>query len=216
MTDAWIEQFNRWRENYNNMSYADQRNFYDDVATQYPQQIHFTYALWRHFFDRLKYQSLAVLEVGGWRGELAGKMLTEYANIASWHNYEIVQLKQVVTDNRYRFIVPDDFVWNIDLPTADIFVASHTIEHLIGRDLEALIKNLDTRWAVLEAPLSQGVDWHGYHGSHILELGWPEVDDLMKQCNYVLQEEFGDYYQASDFKVFKRTEPPCLMDRRAV
>jgi len=204
------QDFDRWRAEYDQMSYADQVAFYNQVAEDHPHQVHFDASAFelflRHTIDQVG--CVGVLEVGGWKGELAGKMLTRLPGILVWINYEISQTaaeQSVPKTDRYQVVVSDDFVWNITLPPCDVLVASHTIEHIKARELGALIDNLPStiKYIGLQAPLAdsaQNVTWAGYWGSHILEIGWYEVVKMLDERGFMVLDKL----TLGEFRAFER------------
>lgn len=182
MTTTVDLDWDAWRESYDTMTFAEQRDFYEQVATLYPYQQHFTLT---HICQAFEYaQPRVVAELGGWNGRLAAEMLSRF-DLASWINYDIVDVAQATTDSRYRQCVLTDYLWNLEPVQADIFVATHTIEHLKLDDLRLLVYGLDCEHVFFEAPLqSEPTDWRGYAGSHVLEVGWDGVDDLMADAGY--------------------------------
>lgn len=186
--------FNRWREAYDAMSYADHVAFYDTVWERYPSQQHFDADSASRFFDL--YSPRRVVEVGGWQGELADRMLASNPCIQDWTNYEICRGAvdhSVPKDVRYAAVALDDWVWNRPwlFEGVDTLVASHVIEHMRARDLEALVGCLDdVQHAFIASPLSgYPASWEGYNGSHILEIGWDGVDEIMSRRGFALLKE---------------------------
>jgi len=64
-------------------------------------------------------------------------------------------------------------------------VLSHVIEHLRFRDVGKLVDMVAKKcnWIYVDAPIRLGMDgedWKGYHGTHILEVGWGRIDELLE------------------------------------
>jgi hypothetical protein len=204
------QDFDRWRAEYDQMTYADQVAFYNQVAEDHPHQVHFDASAFERFL-RWAIDArgcIGVIEVGGWKGELAQAMLARLPDVLVWINYEISQTaaeQSVIESNRYQVVVPDDFAWNITLAPADVMVASHTIEHIRERDLAALVDNLPpvVKFVGLQAPLAdsaQNVSWAGYWGSHILEIGWYEVVQMLAERGFELIDDL----TVGEFRAFRR------------
>ncbi len=83
-----------------------------------------------------------------------------------------------------------------------MFVATHMIEHITAAQLELLIASIQAPYVYLEAPLPDhdGEQWHDYPGTHILEIGWPSVDALLRKYEFEVLEGQGDcrLYQKKD------------------
>lgn len=198
MTGMWTKRlnvedpnvFDTWREIYHTLTDAEQAEFYDDLEAKYPHQQHFHAEWFAKAFE--KNQTTHVLEVGGWKGELASQMLARFPHIATWHNIELCQKATHKTVDMprsgYSFENPEAFDWFnvLPKPTCDVLVSAHTIEHLFDTHLWSMLE-----WAsgvpliCLEAPISFSKnDWKGYGGTHILEAGWGEIIGFMDQKGY--------------------------------
>lgn len=170
-----------YRSDYGRMSYAEHLSFYDRVWAAYPVQIHFDLATAIRFFERTKPQR--VLELGGWRGELAGEILSRFPSIERWENLEICRgaaQNTVVTDGRYSARTPTTWAWidpSIDFHAFDTFVGSHVIEHMDWEQVTHLFDRLRSfRALFLASPLRDDpFDWKGYVGSHVLRMGWSGI-----------------------------------------
>lgn len=199
-----ISDFDQWRNDYDKSSYADQLTFYNQVEVDHPLQKGFDIEAFIRFFDYVLFDSepITVIELGGWKGELATEMLAKFCNIRRWLNYEISQEavnKSVCTDERYEAIVPADFAWNIELAKSDVFVSSHTIEHIKADQLYKLFDKLQGKYIGLQAPLADGPTcWTRYYGSHILEVGWEDITQKLNDCDYQ------PIFQQGEFRGFER------------
>lgn len=208
-----VAAFDAWREDYLHMTYLEQQEFYDRVEVEHPHQGAFTLLRFHNFLLHIcDYEmtlgKVYVLELGGWRGELAQEMLKSFPSVTIWCNVEICQRaveRGVCESSRYTTLAPKNFPWNVELPPANVFVASHFIEHITRNDLDMLIQNLpDTvRYIGLEAPIpdeGNAVDWTGYHGSHILEIGWKQVTRLLMNNGFLPIDQLC----VDDFRAFYR------------
>ena len=196
-----MERFEEWRRRYKDMTYQEQLAFYDWVGRAYPHQVHYDLpgfvGAFEHFDSVL--DGYGVLEVGGWRGELAAALLSNGHKIRKWVNYEIarpVLEMMACQDERYSALVAEDFVWNVELFQGEVFVASDMIEHVSGEHLEALFANLppSVQHIALKSPLghwTQADGWRGYCGSHILELDWQGVAALLSDYGFEQAQQYG-------------------------
>jgi hypothetical protein len=181
--------WNDWRARYDDMSWQDQVDFYERVGQAHPKQQHFT-AIEVLRFARELPPAAQVLEIGGWRGEMAEFVLASCPDLARWLNIEVLAdaLNHHVLDKRYDVMIPNDFIWRVGLPQGyDALIMSHTIEHMRAVELELIIAQFDGAALYLEAPLddpSQPFGWHDYPGSHILELNWDGVDRLIAAAGF--------------------------------
>jgi hypothetical protein len=183
MTAATEIDWDKWRVDYDRMTFADQQEFYKLVAELHPHQQSFDPAAINEAFDVIKGHDMDVVELGGWDGRLASSMLGR-DDILFWENVDLVEVPQVCSHPAYRLRVLKRPAWD-DLLVGDVFVACHTIEHLKARELALLFDCIRADWIYLEAPLEQGGhDWKGYKGSHILEIGWEEIRDMLDVRGY--------------------------------
>lgn len=204
--------FDLWRKLYDTLTEQEHREFYDDLERYYPHQQSFTIGWWFWAFSHIqKKQNCTVLEVGGWKGELAERVLSVFGGISTWTSVELSReaiKKTICNDERFSSVAPPVFRWFAygECPPVDVFVASHVIEHLHNKDLLRLLRFLKNIPVVLfEAPISEfRNDWTGYHGSHILTLGWQSIDKAMKKNGFEHLRPapmFTVYYKRGDFDV---------------
>lgn len=181
--------FDLWRARYLEATYDEHREFYRQIATAYPEQRYFNLEAAREFM--LSAGPTRVLELGGWKGELAAAILPEWQRIVEWLNIEIAP--QAVTESacrdwRYTVDVPDSFIWDLprDWGRFDTFVASHVLEHLVYADVVKVLQMIHgVEWIYVDAPLPPGGSmWGGGESTHILEIGWTRLGDLIESYGY--------------------------------
>lgn len=209
---SWKLNFDNWRKEYDNLSYSQQQAFYTQMVKDHPDQSQHNKEVVSYFLNSIDAPYLSVLEMGGWNGELAQDMLFKHPNILRWDNYEITHYAQewsICKDSRYSVNIPNDFIWNIVLPEHyNIFLSSHTIEHIKGKDFITLIENLPQtiQYIYLEAPISLSStnrDWTGDFSTHILELGWKQITEILKEKGferYVASKHVRTYRKIEEFK----------------
>lgn len=175
-----------FRRNYDDWSVADHKAFYKQVWDSNPRQSHHALDIAELVFEM--YAPETVVEIGGWDGELAVRILERYQSCKKWTNVEICE--QAVNYGRvhprYKATSPDTWFWD-EKWTADMLVASHCIEHLTSEHLEKMVQAVDVRWLYFDAPLdNEPTSWWGTSTTHILEVGWDGVTDICKRNGYVL------------------------------
>ena len=182
--------WDQWRADYDSTLYEAQQEFYSVVWAKYPGQKRFNSTAVQRFFSDLT--ARRVIEVGGWTGEMAALCLGRDPDIQFWRNYEICREAvehSVVADPRYEAVSPN-WVW--DLPTStfagfDVLVLSHVAEHMRGRNLRSLVSvaTPSVQHVYVESPIGpEGRDWIGYHGTHILECGWNDIDIIFAEAGF--------------------------------
>ena len=180
--------FDAWRDNYDRLTYAEHVEFYRQVAEVYPDQEHYNEPAVREFLYGVHGD---VLEIGGWKGELAAKVLPDFPDITSWLNIEIAPQaisENVCTDPRYAVQVPPTWIWDvdIDLERFRTVVASHVIEHMKWADVVKLmerLRHIDRLY--VDAPLPDKPSlWGGGESSHIIEVGWNGLRTLFASYGF--------------------------------
>lgn len=182
--------WNAWRAGYDSTSFAGQRRFYDRVFDEFPDQARFSVKALSALLARID-EPVSVVELGGWDGGFAAEMLRSHPHIREWFNYEIsakAVASSVCSDHRYYGVALEDWYWSHD-HQADVFVASHVIEHLRLADVAKAVLATDCRFVYFQAPIGDAPSsWHNYRGSHILECGWTGVGDMMASFGFRMIE----------------------------
>lgn len=182
-TAAWS---NKWRQNYRTMPFAKHQSDTDAIMLAHatPEQHIINSTDLRRCLATIDCAGKRVIEFGGWRGAMANAVLSEFPDLAAWRNHEIcpsAQRDDHCRDPRYECVVADRFVWETPRPSeGDIFVTSHSIEHITAEHLGLLFKWLpdSIKWMYLCAPIPDSCEdnkWDGYGGTHILEIGWAQI-----------------------------------------
>ena len=183
-----------WRRDYDDMSFQQHQAFNQMVALQHPVQQHWNADACARFLDDRR--PWTVLEIGGWDGSLAAAMLDQCAWIHAWTMYDITDVPQVCTDDRYWPVVLTCWPWHKHL-RGDALVLSHVVEHMRVAQLERLIKRFSGDAVYIDAPLPDvNPSWEGYEGTHILEVGALELASLLAVHGYAVERD-GDVMFAS-------------------
>lgn len=195
--------FDEWRDRYNELSYTEQLTFYDAVYEKFPTQQVCRKEETARFFASIP-EGASVLEIGGGIGDVAREILDSFP-IKYWYNLEISQraIDDGLNRPQYQAQVPEDFVWNLDdLPICEVLVASHVFEHIRADQIEQLLQRLTSiRHAYVEAPIpesSEAVDWTGRWSTHILEIGWAQLETLFHRLGFQVA------HRAPNVRWFKR------------
>jgi hypothetical protein len=179
--------FDQWREQYDALSYRQQQEFYNRLATDHPQQSHYSHSALTRFFEHWGSGS-KVFELGGWDGEAARLILQQFGSIDTWDNYEICTVApDVCTDPRYRRISGGCFPWERDLTWYDCWVLSHVVEHLSLEHLQALLSNGNPDYIYVDIPLSQ--DWSGATAAHKLATNAEGLDLVFRNYDFAMIQE---------------------------
>lgn len=160
------------------MTFAEHQAINAEWAQQYPHQQSWNAEACKKFLETRPVGR--VVELGGWDGALADRMLNEFDWIDEWVNYDLTPgVPQVCTDRRYRKIELQHWPY-ISQVKGDALVASHVFEHMLATEIEWLLEAWDVESVYMDVPIgADPSDWRGYHGSHILEVGHVE---LLRRC----------------------------------
>lgn len=130
------------------------------------------------FFSLLRDKPISVVELGCYRGSLAQSVLAENKNITSWLGYDICTAaldENKAKDSRFKPVYMDDHWYYMDHGAFDVFVSTHTLEHMIVPEVRTVIGKLDVlcnKAVYLELPLIEaGKFWRGGASSHVLRWG---------------------------------------------
>jgi hypothetical protein len=169
--------FNDWRNRYRDLSYAEHQDFAKWLEKNYPSQEYFDDIMGplTNFIEMNNTKKIKVMEFGGWKGELASRVLKGSEYDISWDNYDIcptLPRKSACTDSRYKLIVLDDFVWNHPIPSYSLFVSSHAIEHIDEKHFYCLLDSIQKiPFLFINLPLlPDGATWEDATCFHILPL----------------------------------------------
>jgi hypothetical protein len=187
--------FDRWRREYPTSTFAQQQIEWDTIYEAYPHQ-----RFWHSqpVVDALHTPGMSVTELGGWRGELADAVIP-VAEPHAWINYDLCPAAIANSACRwleYHPVLLDNWPWEVGLAPADVFVATHVIEHMMFDELTMLAEQ-SRKWAtlVIEAPIVQSAtsfSWVGNGSTHILEVGWSQVCELFASHGFELTGTYRD------------------------
>lgn len=189
-----IDNFDHWRERYDTLTFAEQQAYHNQIEEWYPQQAHFNYEAAKYAIETTG--SFVIFEAGAWKGDLCKRIMDERfheypEHHTIWFAAELCPnaIEKRATDE-ITYLKIDRFDWwQQDIKAgADMFLATHFIEHLSDKHLTELLAWADgIRWIYLEAPISEhGQEWNGYEGTHKLTFGWQKVRELLS--NYECED----------------------------
>jgi len=185
-------EFDKYRKRYDQLSFREKKKIANHWLKKYPEQAHFSFEYIELWLQKFVIIPAKVLEIGGWKGELASMALLSFSTIDIWHNYDLLEFPdiQICKDERYRLFSLDDYLWHKSLKyDYNALIATHMIEHIKWRELVDLINwippSIET--VLFEAPIpdsEENINWKGDHSSHILEKGWKQVISEMKKRGF--------------------------------
>ena len=187
-----IYQLDRYRKNYDSLSFRYKIRKANKWLKQYPEQAHFDINPINYWFENIVERPTSVLEIGGWRGDLAEKALSSFKHIEKWHNYDLINYNsyQKCNEKRYSLITLNDYIWHLTLNYEyNVLIATHMIEHINWQEYIKLTEwiPISVKTVLFEAPLptsSENIDWKGDYSSHVLEKGWEQAINEMKNHGF--------------------------------
>lgn len=178
-----IRMFNTYRMNFNSMSFQALKDLTLQLHAGFPQSPCYRMMpeLLAQCYNR-GYKMQHIVELGGYNGVLAESMLGTTNSILSWVNVELCTIEQKCTSSRYAVKYLTDFAHLLKY-VGDVFVSSHTLEHLSAEQVAILVSNIECELVVLEVPLPllHGTDWNNYWGTHVLTMSLMQLKELLQQ-----------------------------------
>jgi len=109
-----IHEFDNYRKKYDSLSFSDKKRITRRWSKKYPEQAHFRYDYVDLWLQKYVKTPVRILEIGGWKGDLASKVLLSSMNIELWHNYDLIESDstEICKDKRYNLFSLDYYVWN--------------------------------------------------------------------------------------------------------
>lgn len=182
--------WNRFREVYDDLSFADRVELAEYWDKLYSVQTHFHANRFREIFEIFS-GNLKIVEFGCHQGQLAQIMLEEFPNIESWAGYDLAPplKRNIVKNSKYTAIALKDWFHLTPLPDFDTFVSSHTFEHISGEQARKTLEHIDdkAKYLALEVPIDEdGRDWQNWGCSHVLTLGRKDLYKMILSFGYTL------------------------------
>jgi hypothetical protein len=201
-----IFQFDRYRKRYGRFSFQFKKRKAGEWLRKYPEQAHFNYVPVSYWLENAVDKPASVVEIGGWRGDLANLALSSYKHIEKWHNYDLLEGSgsQKCQDPKYKLVSLSDYVWNHSPETKyNSLIATHMIEHISWNEFKELVQWIpeSVNSVLFEAPLPESAenhDWSGDFSSHVFEKGWEQVISEMAK------NRFRIYYKHVNTLIFRR------------
>ncbi|MEE9439557.1 MAG: hypothetical protein V3V14_11195 [Saprospiraceae bacterium] len=182
--------FNKYRKEYDSYSFKQLQEIYNELELLYPKQEHFTTEYIERFLTNIP--SPKIMELGGFKGELASQILAKNKRILLWHNYDICPNsieKTMCKDKRYKAILLEDFAWNLDIfDSYNVCILSHTIEHIKQKQLKRFFDKIkNVKYIYIEAPMR--LSWNNTPTTHILECGWKAITNMLRDYKEIIKRK---------------------------
>lgn len=203
----WKQIFNDYRKNYDKLPLENHKALYEVIAKFFPEQKQYDYkSVFTFLSELINKGDLSVLEIGGWKGDLAQKVLDSSLNnfITKWLNYEICDaaIKAGFSHKKYKTASPPV---KINYKRHNVLIMSHVIEHMQFNQFKDMMDEIKKakypiKRIYIDAPISEyiaNVNWHDYMGTHVLEVGWNEIEAEL------LKHGYKKYFQDGNIRWFR-------------
>lgn len=186
-----LRGFNLWRENYDKLSFNEHKEIAANWAMIYPVQRKANIKFFKKRFKQLKdigivLRDKEVAELGSDDGWLAYNCMSNF-KFKSWKGYDISgpRVKRTLEKARKQGFLNIELhkqFWETDRDEFDIFVSSHTIEHISNEHCLKLFDFVCSKAdiLVLEIQVTGNRNrWNNYGGSHILSLNRGDLEGII-------------------------------------
>ncbi len=192
-----VEGFNLWREYYDELTFSQHKDITDYWNNRpfLERSAHPSFFIWA--FRQLAktgmdLSEVRIVELGSADGWLAYKCMSKL-KFKSWVGYDISSRmvgKTLPEAKEPGFVNTelDAQFWDSAVGEFDIFVCSHTIEHVSNNHFEELLDFVSPRAEALILEIyikGNRADWEGYMGSHIMTFGRTDIDRMIKNRGFV-------------------------------
>jgi len=190
------EGFNLWRENYDSLTFSQHKDIVDcwNSRSVLERSAHTSFFMWA--FKQLAGAGVdlgkrRIAELGPADGWLAFNCLSKL-EFKSWIGYDIsrIMVERTLPEVKGLGFVNTELneqFWESSVEEFDIFVSSHTIEHLSDNHFKELLKFISPRTEAIILEIcvkGNRADWKDYGGSHILTLNSSDIDIMIRDRGF--------------------------------
>jgi len=166
--------FDAYRMFYNYFSFETLKAINNRLCEVFDEQSSFNFDMFMEIFriaQKEAGRTLRVIELGSFKGELKNKV-TE--SVEFWIGYDLFPCSDVELV---------DYFYNTEIPDADLFVCTHTFEHMSFEEVQKCVKHIKgCEFAAIEIPLRDS--WNGYNGTHVLEASREDIIRLFSENGF--------------------------------
>jgi hypothetical protein len=189
-TFEWTQEHgDRYRKGYDKLSFTDKQFIYNKLLSTYLQMPDEpSYLLF--CLERLNKPKAEVIELGGYDGAQALTVLTKYPQMV-WRNYDLSIAARYFTQRKlshypYLFHLLKAPFTEAELPEADMFYTSKTLEHFRWHEIISILNK--TKHIPFQVHV---VDWFWRDDTHVVEQNYHvELVRHLKHCGYKVMDEF--------------------------
>lgn len=196
-----FESFDKFRAGYQGYTFEDKKVISSTLYDLYPEQNHANKEGIRLGLVAVNAcrRVNTIIELGCWTCNTAEYILGNDKKIEKYYGYDIEEKAikvKVCNDERLECRVLTTDFWKDNLPKADCFISSHTLEHFNNDEFYKIIDKVadNVFGLVLEIPLKD--DWTGFNGTHVLTLDLVTIDD------YLISKGFRCVYMGAGVRAY--------------
>lgn len=184
--------WNIYRKIYDTLTFEDHQmlrgHWYSRLSDQVCFQPEKMFIAFDFIAKKYPDQKLNIVELGCWKGQLAKLILGSDMSdrIQSWMGYDISRgaiADGFAEDDKYQGKVLDKWFHESYIPDCNVFVSSHTFEHMTLKEVVKVMRKVEACGAhaiVLDIPMYAGdgsyvYDWNNYYGGHVLNASRNDV-----------------------------------------
>uniref|UniRef100_A0A6H1Z7H3 Putative methyltransferase n=1 Tax=viral metagenome TaxID=1070528 RepID=A0A6H1Z7H3_9ZZZZ len=196
--------FDAYRQYYSSLSFPERQRISEALDQIWPLQARFNLLLLDRIFSLIEPDipgAIKILELGCHEGHLAKEILQRVPgfSVQSWVGYDLnaralSRSASIVNDERFSSFALGDWFYNIELPEFNIFLSTHTLEHMVLHEATKIFDHICKKalYLIFEIPIEEnGQAWRGYKGSHVLEAGRKIIRKLLSDRGYTCFYEDG-------------------------
>jgi len=187
--------FEVYRNYYKYLSFKEKQEIIQHYHVLYPYQQHHHTGYFRLSFLIIKHEFqsiLKVIEFGAFDGKLAWKILKDNPEI-EWNGYDIShvvinKMEHGLKKLKYTPHYLNKELWelNIDPSAFNVFVSSHSLEHISNKELLELMKWINgVKYMIIQVPLSK--DWKNYSGCHHMTFERNDLEKILYDYKIILE-----------------------------
>lgn len=200
------KDFNNFKKNYEKYTFEDKVKINKKIGEMFPEQSNWCSKSLIDFFSLLS-NNLKVCEIGCWDGALAETIINfQNEKIKSWNGYDIPgSTKKYDDSSKITLNILEDYLWKMDKIDCDVFVASHTLEHLNIEELDKLLEFLSKNnvdYIYSDTPILE--NWKDTWNTHVLQINKERFDNLFRKHGYVSIKETGPHSKYNYRQLFQR------------
>jgi len=180
--------WNKFREYYDSLLFSEREELSVRFDSLFPKQRYFHKGQFVKMLNMID-GDIKVVEFGCHDGSLAKETIPHVKNISMWYGFDFNTFSdRCFSIDKFKFIPLEKWFHDTKLPEFNVFVSSHSIEHISDIQALKLLKHVSTaKHCLFEIPINdEGRSWHNWGCSHVLTWGRIRLREIMNSLGYDL------------------------------